>query len=52
MKVFENDIKGKIIDEPRGSNDKSPNMAVTELDQDNGKTIAEVFEQGEEAVAK
>ncbi len=52
MEVFENDIMGKIIDEPRGTNDKSPNMAVTELDQDNGKTIAEVFEQGEEAVAK
>jgi XTP/dITP diphosphohydrolase len=52
MKVFRNDIKGKIIHKPRGKNDKSPNMTVTELDIDNGKTIAEVFEQGEKAVAE
>ena len=52
MKVFKNDIKGKVIDKPRGKNEKSPNMTVTELDNDNGKTIAEVFEQGEKAVAE
>jgi non-canonical purine NTP pyrophosphatase (RdgB/HAM1 family) len=50
MKVFSNDIHGKVIDESRGKNDRSPNMTVTVLDHDNGKTIAEVFEQGEKAV--
>ena len=49
--VFKNDIQGQIIDEARGKSDKSPNMTVTVLDSDNGKTIAEVFELGEEAVA-
>ncbi len=50
IKVFKNDIFGKIIDKPRGKNKRSPNMTVTALDYDNGKTIAEVFEQGEKAV--
>ena len=50
LKTFKNDIFGKIIDKPRGKNDRSPNMIVTELDHDNGKTIAEVFEHGEKAV--
>jgi XTP/dITP diphosphohydrolase len=49
-KVFRNDIPGKIIYEPRGENSKSPNMAIIVLDSDNGKTIAQVFEQGIEAV--
>lgn len=49
--VFTNDIEGKIISEPRGKSEKSPNMTVTVLDSDNGKTIAEVFELGAEAVA-
>jgi len=48
--VFKNDIPGQIISEARGNSEKSPNMTVTVLDSDNGKTIAEVFEQGEEAV--
>lgn len=48
--VFKNDMDGKIIDEARGKNEKSPNMTVTVLDSDNGKTIAEVFEQGAEGV--
>lgn len=48
--IFKNDIQGKIIDEVRGSSEKSPNMTVTVLDSDNGKTIAEVFEQGAVAV--
>jgi len=52
MKVFSNDIHGKVIDEPRGKNDRSPNMTVTVLDNYSGKTIAEVFEQGEKAVAE
>jgi len=51
MKIFKNDLHGKIINEPRGRNDKSPNATVIELDSDNGNTIAEVFEQGPEAVA-
>jgi inosine/xanthosine triphosphate pyrophosphatase family protein len=50
MKVFKNDIQGKIINEARGENKKSPNMTVTVLDSDNGKSIAEVFEQGIGAV--
>lgn len=50
VRVFSNDIPGIIIDTPRGENDRSPNMCVTVLDHDNGKTIAEVFEQGSDAV--
>ena len=52
MKVFSNDIHGKIIDKPRGHNDRSPSTTVTVLDHDNGKTIAEVFEQGQKAVVQ
>jgi XTP/dITP diphosphohydrolase len=50
--VFSNDIKGKIIKKPRGTNDKSPNMTVIELDADNEKTIAEVFAQSQDSVIK
>lgn len=50
IQVFQNDINGQIIENVRGKNDKSPNMTVVALDSDNGKTIAEVFEQGTEAV--
>lgn len=50
IKVFSNDIHGKVTDKPRGKNHRSPNMTVTVLDHDNGRTIAEVFEQGEKAV--
>ncbi len=50
-KVFRNDINGSIISEVRGKNKKSPNMTITVLDADNGRTIAEVFEQGTDAVA-
>ena len=50
IKIFKNDIYGKIIDEVRGANDKSPNMAVIALDDDNGKTLAEVFESGRPAI--
>ncbi len=48
--VFRNDIEGQMIHEARGKNEKSPNMTVTVLDSDNGKTIAEVFEQGTDAI--
>lgn len=50
-KVFKNDIKGQIINEARGKSEKSPNGTVIVLDSDNGKTIAEVFEQGDEAIS-
>lgn len=50
MEVFKNDIPGQIIEEARGNSEKSPNMTIIVLNSDNGKTIAEVFEQGEEAV--
>lgn len=49
--VFKSDIKGKITHEVRGKSEKSPNMTVTALALDKGKTIAEVFEQGTEALA-
>ncbi len=49
-KIFNNNIPGVIINEVRGENKKSPNMSVIALDADKGKTIAEVFEQDEEAV--
>ncbi|MBC7581823.1 hypothetical protein H7097_03075 [Aeromicrobium sp.] len=52
IEIYKNDIPGKIIIEARGENKKSPNMSVIVLDSDNGKTIAEVFEQGEVAVAE
>lgn len=48
-KVFHNDLTGQIISEVRGKNEKSPNETVIVLDADNGKTIAEVFEQSSEA---
>ena len=51
-KVFKNDIKGQIIDEARGKNERSPNMTVIVLDSDNGKTIAEVLERGEKLVVE
>lgn len=50
-KVFKNDIHGRVATEARGQNAKSPNMTVTELDSDDGKTIAEVFQAGSAAVA-
>lgn len=52
IKIFKNEIPGKFILEARGVNKKSPNMSVIVLDADNGKTIAEVFEQGEDVVAE
>ncbi len=52
IKVFRQDIPGNIIHTPRGVNSRSPNMEVIELDSDNGKTIAEVFEGGNEEIAK
>lgn len=48
--IFKNDIPGQIINESRGINVKTPSMTVIVLDSDDGKTLAEVFEQGEESV--
>lgn len=50
--VFKNDFEGQVAKEVRGKSEKSPNMTVTILDSDNGKTIAEVFEQGAEAMTE
>lgn len=51
--LFSNDIPGRFTTEARGPlNPKSPNMSVIELDDDNGRTIAEVFGKGESAVAE
>jgi len=50
--IIKNDIPGQIINEARGKSDKSPNMTVIVLNSDNGKTIAEVFEQGTDAIAE
>ncbi len=49
-KVFKNDLNGTVAEEARGKNKTNPSTTVTLLDADNGKTIAEVFEQGAEAV--
>lgn len=48
--IFKNDLHGQIINEARGKNSTSANMTVVVLDTDNGKTIAEVFETGSQAV--
>ena len=52
LRIFSNDIPGQITTVARGSNAHSPNMAITTLDMDNGKTVAEVFAQGPDAVAE
>lgn len=52
IRIFRNDLSGKIIDKPRGESVYSPNMLVTVLDDDNGKTIAEVFNEGVDALVK
>ena len=46
--TFKNDFSGKVTLEPRGENDRSPSTMITELDIDNGKTIAELFEEVEQ----
>ncbi len=52
IKIFKNEMPGVLIDQPRGVNKKSPNMTVIVLDADNGKTVAEVFEQGRDIIAE
>jgi inosine/xanthosine triphosphate pyrophosphatase family protein len=48
--IFKNEIPGIILESPKGQSKKSPNMEVIALDGDNGKSIAEVFAKGYEAV--
>ncbi|MEI7632633.1 MAG: non-canonical purine NTP pyrophosphatase [bacterium] len=50
--VFKNDIPGKIINEARGKSERAPGMTVTVFDSDNGKTLAEIAEQGPNALAE
>lgn len=50
--VFSNDIPGVLLESPKGKNDRSRNMEVITLDGDNGKSIAEVFETGGDAVVE
>ncbi|HET9174149.1 MAG TPA: non-canonical purine NTP pyrophosphatase [Candidatus Saccharimonadales bacterium] len=49
-KVFCNNLEGHMLTEARGTSQTSPNMTVTALDFDNGKSIAEVFAQGPTAL--
>ena len=49
-KIFKNDLAGNVIHEAKGKDNKSPIATVIALDADNGKTIAQVFEQGNDAV--
>ena len=51
-KIFQNDVYGRIALEARGDFVKSPNMSIIELEADNGKTVAEVFEAGHQALAE
>ncbi len=45
VKLFENDIFGKIVDYPAGDSKKTPLMQVVALDSDNNLTIAQALEQ-------
>ena len=48
--VFKNDCEGQILDEARGKSEESPITSVIALDFDSGRTIAEIHEQGVDAV--
>ncbi len=49
--IFTNQVHGRITTEARGGDDSVASiMRVTELDSDDGKTIAEAFEQDPEAI--
>lgn len=52
LRIFSNDLGGQLIQEPRGKNERSPNTTITVLDHDSGKTVAEIFEQGLDAVVE
>lgn len=46
--VFEGRIPGVMLNEQRGVNEKSPIMSVVSHDCDDGLSIAEVYERGEQ----
>ena len=50
IKVFSNIISGRITDEVKGRNNKSPMISVIVLDGDRGRTLAEVFADRADAV--
>lgn len=50
-KVSYTELNGTIAEEPHGHDEKSPIVELVRLDSDNGKTIAEVFEQDAETFA-
>ena len=52
IKIFHSSLSGKVIDQPRGTNDRSPSTTITVLDGDHNLTMAEVFNQGRSAIAK
>lgn len=52
VEVFANEKPGKISTEARGGDEKNPSKNVIVLDSDNGRTLAEVFNQGYEAVTE
>lgn len=52
MKVFKNTFDGQITQAKRGRNSRSPIMEVIELDLDNGKTLAEIFDEDPEVIIK
>ena len=52
IKIFSNQMPGVVLEQPRGVNKNSPNMTVTVLDADKGRTVAEVFELGPKAIAE
>ena len=52
IEVFLNEIDGQIVDSPRGNSDVPPISQIVALDQDNGKTIGEVFEQDDRTFAE
>lgn len=46
--IFEGQVRGTVLTKPRGTNEKSPIMSVVALEGDNGLSIAEVYEQGQQ----
>ncbi len=50
IKVFTNSIPGTVLHKARGVSQKSPNMTIITLDSDNGKTLAEVYAEGANAI--
>lgn len=49
--VFNKDIPGTILEEPKGNNLKAPIMNVVTMDMDNGKSLTEVHEKEDKFLA-